>query len=226
MDGCTSARQTASLCLDCYRSLGLILPPAANEDKTRFPHSMRHARLSCGRAGAVAYPKTATPWAKSRGVDTLEIVAFVGARSEFRPAPLPQLAAAYFAHVVLTAKRFQRSDASALRFRFRPKRLFLQHEGTRVATNRQFLRKSNRFPQEAHGSSRNGPSEKLPITAEPWRRRSFSVLSKRNWMQIWCLGGSRGSLAVCITFSFAFMNRNRSQPVRETLIAELDCGVG
>ena len=40
-------------------------------------------------------------WGRSLGaisyMDTLEIAAFLGAHSEFRPAPLPQLAAAYFA---------------------------------------------------------------------------------------------------------------------------------
>jgi hypothetical protein len=49
------------------------------------------------------------PWGRSLGaisyMDTMEIVAFLGAHAQFRPAPLPQLAAAYYA-----AWRWLRND--------------------------------------------------------------------------------------------------------------------
>lgn len=106
-------------------------------------------------------------WGRSLGaisyMDTLEIAAFLGQHPEFRPAPLAQLAAAYHAAWSWLQNDFNGQTHLLSVFAFGRGDYGYITKRTRMAANYNILRKSDYFPPEIHGSSREGKSRILSL---------------------------------------------------------------
>jgi hypothetical protein len=151
-------------------------------------------------------------WGRSLGaisyMDTLEIAAFLGQHPEFRPAPLPQLAAAYYAawswlqndfngetHL-LSVFAFGRGDYSYIS-KAREWQQTTTFFGKVIAAHKNFM--------EALETE-----EVRSFPSHPTRRCSVSIFSQWTGPQVWSLGRSSGSFA----FRIAVRDRTKNGDIR------------
>jgi hypothetical protein len=140
-------------------------------------------------------------WGRSLGaisyMDTLEIAAFLGQHSEFRPAPVAQLAAAYFAAWSWLRNDFNGQTHLLSVFAFgRGDYGYITKEREWQQTTT-FFGKAIASPQNVHGHPRKGRSRKFSFAPNSGRRRSFSVLPQWTRPQVWSLGRAPGKSPFC-----------------------------